>query len=206
MKYLALMIVFLINFQIGAQPQHDETISALIKKYTSKLDLACEIFVQADVEGMHIPDKTILVEFKENGKPKVTGKGLALLPKKGMINQFRELLLSPMQAIYLSKRNDNLVYKLVSLDPNSDWITADIVFDESSLLIYESTITTRKYGAFNTSNVYENSMYPSKSVITFNVKKFKVPLKFIGRTLNAADQPELGEEVIGKITLNYTYL
>ena len=124
----------------------------------------------------------------------------------GMINQFKELLSSPMQAIYLSKRQNNLVYKLVSLDPNSDWITADIVFNENSLLIYESTITTKKFGAFHTANVYNDKMYPSQSVITFNIKKFKVPLKFIGRTIDASDQPESNEEVLGKITLSYTYL
>lgn len=206
MKYKMTFFVFLISCFAISQNDHDENITRLIKKYTTTLNLKCEILMQADVEGMYIPDKIITVEFNDNDKPKVTGEGLALLPKKGMVNQFKKLLSSPMQAIFLSKRENNLVYKLVSLDSNSDWITADLIFDENSLLIYESVITTRKFGAFKTINDYKDKIYPSKSEITFSIKKFKVPLKFIGRTLKASDQPESDKEVMGKITLNYTYL
>ena len=206
MKYKIVFFICFFNCCVNAQNGHDENITRLVQRYTASLNLKCEILMQADVEGMHIPDKMIAVEFKNDEKPKVIGEGLALLPKKGMVNQFRKLLSSPMQAIFLSKRNNNLVYKLVALDPNSDWITADLIFDEESLLIYESVITTRKYGAFKTINDYKDKIYPSKSVITFSIKKFKIPLKFIGRSLKVPDQPESKKEVMGKITLNYTYL
>lgn len=193
---------------VFSQNQHDENIQALMEQYAanSNSPLQCEILVQVDVEGMYIPDKTVTVDFSNDKKPIIKGEGLALLPKKGTINQFKEMLSSPLQAIFLSKIDNKFLYKLVSLDENSDWITADIQFDANSNLIYETSINTRKYGAFHTLNSYDNNIYPSKSIITFDVKKFKLPLKFIGRKQTANSAASEDENVLGKITLLYKYI
>jgi len=194
-------------FSVFAQNNHDEKINALIKQYANKHNLKCEIVVKIDIEGMHIPDKKIYTEFKKDEKPIMKGDGLMLLPKKGTINQFNELLSSPLQAIYLSKIKDNLVYKLVSLDQNSDWITADIIFNEQTNQIFESTVNTRKFGTFHTVNLYGDQIYPSKSTITFDIKKIKIPLKFVGReqSVSTYSDQNKNEEVKGKITLIYHY-
>ena len=205
-RFITIVFTLLIAFSYG-QTDTDERINALAEKYTKDQQVNCEILIKTDVEGMVVPDKVIKVGFRENGKMEVKGKGIALLPKKGMINQFKELLSSPFQAIYLSKRKNNLVYKLVSLDQNSDWITADIEFDEQTLLIYKSVINTRKFGAFHIEHTYSNGyMFPETSVIMFNAKKFKMPLKFIGRTEGVPADQSRDEEIQGKVTLQYTYL
>lgn len=206
MRNLLYILIFMRAFNLFSQATYDENIEALIDQYTVKPELQCEILVQVAVEGMSIPDKKIFVDFKNRDKPKVQGEGLALLPKKGTVDQFSELLSSPLQAIYLSKRKSNLVYKLVSLDQNSDWITADIIFDEKTFVIYESLVNTRKLGSIRTEHRYEAGIYPSSSVITFDIKKFRIPLKFIGREQRIADYPKKDENVQGKITLTYTYL
>jgi len=194
-------------FELFAQDQHDEKINALVEQYTKKPELKSEILVQIDVEGMNIPDKKIYVDFRKDKKPKVKGEGLALLPKKGTVDQFNELLSSSFQAIYLSKNGNNLAYKLVSLDPKSDWITADIIFDENTYLIYTSNISTRKFGSFKTEHSYNGNIYPSRSIITFDIKKFKIPLRFIGREQKITSSiPQKDKNVQGKITLTYTYL
>lgn len=193
------------GFILNAQQENDRYIEALITQYTKKPNFKCQIKVVADVIGMDIPDKIIKVEFNENGNPKVKAEGLALLPKKGTINQFNELLTTPLQAIFLSKKGDNLIYKLVSLDAQSDWITADITFNQRTYQIYESTISTRKYGEFHTLNTYKNNIYPSTSVIVFNIKKFKVPLRFIGRQESGYKQSDEDKNGQGKITLFYKY-
>jgi len=208
MRNLIYIWCFFNVFYLFSQSQNDENIKKLIEQYTVKPESKCEIIVKIDVEGMSIPDKKIIVDFNNGGKPKVKGEGLALLPKKGTVDQLSNLLTTPLQAIYMSKVKDNLVYKLVSLEQNSDWITADVVFDENTYLIYESTVNTRKFGTFYTKNIYdvEGSIYPSKSIITFDIKKFKIPLKFIGRQQNVSKSPKNDKNVRGKITLIYTYL
>lgn len=200
------IIFFLIYGNSFAQNQHDENIKALIKQYTVKPELKCEVIVRVDVAGMHIPEKTVYVEFLKDEKPKVKGEGLSLLPKKGTVDQFSELLSSPFQAIYLSKVKNKLVYKLVSLDQKSNWITADLIFDENSFIIYDSTVNSRKFGTFHTEHTYDDSIYPSRSIITFDIKKFKVPLKFIGREQSVTDDRTKDKHTQGRITLLYTYL
>ena len=205
MRSPAFVCLLLLTLPVLAQG--DEHIDALIAQYGEERSLKCEILVQVDVEGMQIPDKKIFVEFEKNEKPKVKGEGLSLLPKKGTVDQFRELLTSPLQAIFLSRKGGNMVYKLVALDPESDWITADILFDEKSYLIYESTISTKKFGTFHASHSYEGRIYPARSVVTFDVKRFRLPLKFIGREqAEPVSRSEEEENVRGKVIMEYTYL
>ena len=200
-------LIFIFSFTIMHGQSHtDEYIKALVDQYADKPELKCEILVQVDVDGMHIPDKKITVTFEKDKNPKVKGEGLALLPKKGSIDQFSKLLSSPFQAIFLSDSDENLQYKLVSLDSKNDWITADITFDKKSFLIYESVVNTQKHGSFQALHSYDNEIYPSKSIITFDIKKFKIPLKFIGRERSISKYPKNDENVHGKITLWYTYL
>ena len=204
-KIIYLLLVFA-GLSLNAQVEHDSIISALIEKYDVRLDMKCEILIQTDVENMIVPDKVVELSFDDKGKPKFKGKGIGLLPKRGIINQYKELLANPFQAIFISKNKDNLIYKLVSLDPKSEWITADIEFNPNTLLIHKYSVSTKKHGVFDVSNNYKEHIYPSKSVVTFNIQKFKLPIKFIGR--NDPSKPKNSEEkdVVGTITLHYTYV
>lgn len=204
MKY-SLILLLWVNFALG-QTGLDDSMEQLRLQYNESVNLKCELLIHVDVKGVNIPDKTVNVEFIEGEKPKVKGEGLSLLPKKGLADQFRKLLNSNMQAIFLSKRGNNLVYKLVSLDDASDWVTADLVFDEESYLIYESVVNTRKFGTFSSLHTYSDKIYPDRSEVSFDVKKFKLPLKFIGSEQSSSSFPEKEENVTGKITLTYTYL
>lgn len=207
MKNLFYILFIFYGFGTWAQDiQEEDPMDLLIAKYSSKLDIKCDIEVKIDVEGMVIPDKQIYVEFNDGKKPIVKGKGLSLLPKKGIVGQFNELLSTPLQAIFLSKKGEDLIYKIVSLDQKSDWITADIRFDEDNLIIHEATINTRKQGTFFTEHFYKESKYPSKSIIKFNIQKFSIPLKFVGRAEKSTKEKNNDKEVLGTITLLFTYL
>jgi len=184
----------------------DEHILRLKEKYDTDTNLKCEIRIRVDVDGLVIPEKQVYVEFSKDEKTVVKGKGLSLLPKRGTLKQFRDLLSTPMQTIFLSKKGSNMVYKLVALDPAADWITADIVFDPDKYLIYETVVNTRKHGTFTTLNQYAGQDYPSRTEVTFEVRKFKLPLKFIGSEQSAESVTEMNEDLIGLVILEYTYL
>ena len=203
-----LMFILLISLSgvVLGQSANDEPILLLKSKYDVEIDLKCEIRVRIDVEGMVIPEKKVYVEFSKDGKTRVQGKGLSLLPKRGTVEQFKTLLNTPMQAIYLTKRGDFMVYKLVALDPSADWITADIVIDPEALLIYESVVNTRKHGTFTMVNQYDSGDYPSRTEVRFEVKKFNLPLKFIGSEQSRESVGDVGEEVRGTVIMEYTYL
>jgi len=208
MKWINYILLFIIPIVGTAQNNVEiESIEKLIKKYSEIIEVKCDVNINIDVVGMKIPDKQVSVEIVKDKPPRIEGKGLTLLPKKGFIGQFKELFDTPLQPIYLSRRGANVVYKLVSLDTNSDWVTADIEFGEDSLLIFSAAITTRKHGTFFTEHEYENGTFPSASLITFDIEKFKIPLKFIGRSEDVPIVEETeGKNTKGRITLTYTYL
>ncbi|MEM1001801.1 MAG: hypothetical protein AAGH46_04045 [Bacteroidota bacterium] len=190
---------------LSATQTYDEYIESLIQQYSEKIDINCDVYIEIDVEGILVPPKTVNLRF-ENGEPKISGEGIAMLPKNGIVDQFNRLLNEKFQAIYLSKRGTKRVYKLVSLDEKSDWITADVEFDESNLLVTSATINTRKFGCFDVSNTYENSKYPSKTKINFSLKKFKLPIKLLGRVDATVTKSKDQEITEGKVYLTYTYL
>lgn len=45
----------------------------------------------------------------------------------------------------------------------------------------------------------------AESIVTFDIKKFKLPLKFIGSEQTTSPYPEKNEQVKGQITLTYSY-
>ena len=206
MKTLLAILLFTIPGFIVGQTMNDEHILRLKSKYDVDIDLKCEIRVRINVEGLVIPEKEVYVEFSKDGKTRVQGKGLSLLPKRGTVEQFKILLTTPMQAIFLSKRGSYRVYKLVSLDPSADWITADIVLDPEALLIYESVVNTRKHGTFTTVNQYDSGDYPSRTEVSFEVKKFNLPLKFIGSEQSRESSKGTDQEINGIVILEYNYL
>ncbi len=200
------LFFFLFCFLQSLFAQHDAVIEKLMQKYADQKKITCFIKVKIDVEGIKIPEKEVYVEFDKENKIVVKGEGLALVPKKGTVNQIFDFFNSPFQSIFLGKEGDRLVYKLVSLDQKKDWITADIKFLENELQILESVVNTKEHGTFRTVNQYVDNNFPTKSEIIFEVKKFKLPLKFIGREQRANNFPENDEKTMGKITLNYTFL
>jgi len=203
---IGFIVFYFCGLPLFGQPMLDENIQNLIATYSNETQIKSEITVTIQVEGMQIPTKTVRVDFEEGKKPKIKGDGLALLPKKGMLNQFQELLSTPMQAIPLGEQNGNLIYKLVSLDEKSQWVTADVIFNKDNYQIYEAFVNTRKHGALKAIHSYKDGKYPTESIITFNVKKFKVPLRFIGRQNKLVDISETDEQTEGKILLQYKYL
>lgn len=206
MKILLNFALILFSFALNCQTQNDPVIQKLREKYSGQKAIKCQITVKVEVEGIHIPEKEIYVDFQKGKKPVIKGDGLLLLPKKGTVEQLAELLSSNLHAIFIQKKGTDFWYKLVSLDPSSDWVTADIRFTEKNYNITETIVNSKKHGTFSALYMYSDKEMPIKSVITFDVKKFKLPLKFIGREHGPLELPE-GEKVSpGKITLNYTYL
>lgn len=203
MKKFGLLV--LVCFFSFVNAQEDEHIEGLKNHYLSTLNVSCDVEIIVDVEGITIPNKKVQLRFV-NDELILKGEGISLLPKKGILNQFHELLSSPFQPIFLSKRGNNRVYKLVSLDDKTDWITADLEFDEDSYEIKEAMITTRKFGSFKVNNSYAGTKFPSQTIISFNMKKFKLPLKFIGRMDSSLSEVNSNEITEGKVYLNYTYL
>ena len=164
--------------------------------------LQCSVAVNIDVPGMTVPDKYVFIEMRPNQTPKIKGSGLLFLPKKGLSNQFDELLGQEAHIIDMGTKGDTSMVKLVAIDPKSDWVTADLYISTELSRIEKMIIQSRENGEYNIVHTYGDDHFPSKSVISFQTEQFKLPLKLMNRAKNK--DPEEDGSVIGRITLTYS--
>ncbi len=201
MKHFILLILFLFNgFIINAQ---SELANTLKKKYTINKGFETMVNINIDVPGLTIPPKDISVLYNKGKKTIIKGKGILLLPKKGFLNQFSDLLNVAAHWILLEEKGDLLFYKLVSLDPKSDWVTADLKISKASLHIDEINLTTKESGVYLIKHSYGQGVFPTATEISFLTNKFNIPLKFLGRS-SIKNVKDKDGKVKGKIILKFT--
>ncbi|MCX6303760.1 MAG: hypothetical protein NT040_02220 [Bacteroidetes bacterium] len=203
MKYLLLLILGL-YMRIPAPAQQDLA-EQLRDRYAIKNGFEATITIRIEVPGITAPLKTIEVNYKKGKSPKIKGAGLILLPKKGFVDQFSELLTPRVQWIHLETGGDFQSFKLVELDPSSDWITADIKVNMKELRIEDVDLATRESGSFQIHHVYGSGKYPDRSEISFDTDKFSIPLKILGKSDSSAKKSSTGK-VKGKIIVEFIRL
>ena len=202
MKKVSLILLLLVLSRLAhAQPAIAEQ---LRNRYAVKNGIEATVSIKLDIPGITAPVKTVEV-YLENGKsPKIRGAGLIILPRRGMIDNFSELLSAQVQWIQLSTPGDIQVFKVVSLDPDSDWITADLKVNVKEARIEETDLVTRESGTFLMLHTYGKGNFPDRSEITFSTDKLPIPLKFLGKSDRSGIR-ESGGKVKGKITLDFTH-
>lgn len=201
MKYFTLIILFFFNgFLVKAQT---ELADNLKKKYAINKSFETMVNISIDVPGLTIPPKDISVIYEKGKKPQIKGKGILLLPKKGFLNQFSDLLDVQAHWILLEEKGNVMCYKLVSLDPKSDWVTADLKISKANLRIDEINLTTKEAGVFLIKHSYGKAIFPTATEISFLTNKFNIPLKFLGKS-NIKNIKDKEGKVKGKIFLRFT--
>lgn len=200
MKSFITAIVLFLTLSVSAQPEIAKKLAA---RYEIKKGFSTTVTILIDVPGIVAPPKTIDI-YAENGKaPKINGKGLILLPKKGFVEQFSELLTIPVHWIFIEEKAGYQYYKLVSLDSKSDWVTADLKILSKDPRIDEINLTTRESGVFQINHFYAKGKYPERTEINFTTDKFSIPLKFLGKADDKGAIEKDGK-VQGKITLTFS--
>ena len=116
--------------------------------------LQCSVTVQIDVPGMTIPDKYVFIEILPDKAPKIKGSGLIFLPKKGLTNQFDELLGQEAHTIDMGTKGDTSIIKLVAIVPKSDWVTADLYISTELSRIEKMIIQSRENGEYTVVHTY----------------------------------------------------
>jgi hypothetical protein len=201
MKQL-LLFLWLVMSCFGVKAQ-SELADNLKKKYSINRGFETRVTISIDVPGLTIPPKDISVFYEKGKKPQIKGKGILLLPKKGFLNQFSEVLNVEAHWILLEEKGDILRYKLVSLDPKSDWVTADLKISKSNLHIDEINLTTKEAGVFLIKHTYGKAIFPTATEISFLTNKFNIPLKFLGKSSIKNIKDKEGK-VKGKIVLRFS--
>lgn len=193
---------FLILLPFLVFAEENELIKSVKAAYANA-GVQCSVQVHVEVPGLKMPDKKLFIKFEEGKAPIIKGNGVLLVPKKGLLGQFNEVLAAESQVIFLGNSGDTANYKIVSLSAESDWVTADIKIYRPDKRIYYMDVFTKEFGSFKVRHSYRKSIFPTKSVVTFEAEAFKLPLKFMGRNTEELPTDENGK-VSGKVTLNYS--
>ncbi len=168
--------------------------------------ISCRVEVELDVPGINMPEKEVELFLRKGEKPVIKGEGITILPRHGIIGQYREFLDTECTAILLSEENDTLEYKIVSLDHRSDWVTVDMSLTRADQKIHRMRISTRKNGEFLVSHFYgaDFEFFPERTIIAFEAMPLKLPLKFMGKQEGMEFLTENDGPVDGRIILRYS--
>ncbi|GAH04318.1 unnamed protein product, partial [marine sediment metagenome] len=109
-------------------------------------------------------------------------------------------------AILISEIEDTIVYKVVSLDKKTDWITVDVTVTQSEAKIQSMLISTRKNGEYLVSHFYgpQFEYFPEKTEISFEAMPLKLPLKFMGKQEGIEWLSKDTGPLTGKVILQYS--
>lgn len=201
MKHILLIaIIFCSSFYAKAQT---ELIGKLKERYDIKNGYQTMVNISIDVPGLTVPPKDLSIKYEKGKKVQIKGKGILLIPKKGLTNQFSELLSIQAHWIFLSENGGFVNYKLVSMNPKSDWVTADIKILKEQSRIDEINLITKDSGEYLIKHSYTSGNYPSTTEISFWTSRLNIPLKFLGKSsLNKVKDKD--GKIKGKIFLKFS--
>lgn len=191
--------------ELGAQNLPD-VLQEVLRADTAHRSLVCNVNIELDVPGLSMPPKDVEITLEKGKKPKIKGGGITVLPRHGIIAQYREFLDVNCQAITIRETSDTIVYKLVSLDKKTDWITVDIELTKRDARIHSMLISTRKNGEFSVHHRYktDSEIFPEQTVISFEAMPLRLPLKFMGKPEGMDSMIDKNDPVNGEIFLRYS--
>lgn len=203
-----LLILFLGLWPREAKAQKlPEILMELLRSDSAYQSLSCKIHIELDVPGLSMPAKEIELKQEKGKKPKINGEGITILPRHGIIGQYHEFLEVNCQAILLGENGDTVVYKVVSLDKKTDWVTVDFELTQRNAKIHSMLISTRKNGEYLVRHQYgtDSDFFPDQTEISFEAVPLNLPLKFLGKQegLELSLEDKKGP-VTGKIVLRYS--
>lgn len=206
MKKIYLILVFSLGFKLIYGSDLPPLLQEVLARDTSYSELSCNVEIDIQIPGIEIPPKEVKLEMKKGEDIRVDGEGILLLPRRGFIGQYQSLLTPSLQAIKMGNRGDTLIYKLVSLDDSTDWVTADVYVTPNEAQVHRIQLTTRNNGSFTIQHYYpdRNTAFPNKTLLYFEASPIKLPLKFLGQTQTDENLFNADNPIKGMVKLTYS--
>ena len=185
-----------------------EILQEVLRNDTAYQSLSCTMHIRIDVPGLDMPEKEVELRLEKGEKPQIKGEGITVLPRHGILGQYRKFLEVDCQSIPLREEGDTSVIKVVSLDKKTDEVTVDFTLTKSDLRIHSMLISTRKHGEYLVRHFYgpKSEFFPVQSEISFEAMPLKLPLKFMGKQERKDLQLEKKGPLSGKVFLLYSEL
>ena len=171
-------------------------------------DFYAEVAIAVDVDFLRVPVKKAEVFYQQPDTWHFKAKGFLLLPKKSVQFAVAAYLEGPVSAFYVTSTVMDQalvdVVKVLPLAAGSELVLATLWIDRSMAVVRHVEAHTRSVGTYQVHFVYANAPFdlPVHTVITCEVSRLQVPLKYIGRL--KVNPQKLGDKAQGTVTLTFT--
>lgn len=179
---LSFLSVILFSFAAAAQDA-GSIISNLEKKMNTVNDYSADVTIRSDIPLVRILPVRGTVYFRQKDKFRIVSKGIAILPKQGMMDMTKLLADKSSYTALISgadvvSSHPVSVITILPASDTSDLILAKLWIDKEENLVRKSQVTTRSSGTITVEYAYKSQMQfglPDSMVFTVDVKKFKMP-------------------------------
>jgi hypothetical protein len=171
-------------------------------------DFYAEVAIAVDVDFLRVPVKRAEVFYQQPDTWLFKAKGFLLLPKKSVKFAVAAYLEGPVSALYVTSAVMDQaqvdVVKVLPLAADSELVLATLWIDRTTAVLRHVEAHTRSAGAYQVHFIYANapSDLPVQTVITFEISRMQLPLKYLGRL--KVDPQKLGDKAQGTVTLTFT--
>ncbi|MFM9028459.1 MAG: hypothetical protein ACKOQ6_10745 [Bacteroidota bacterium] len=186
------LIVVALSFSIHAQSQDArQLLRGINNRFLSVKDYKADVLIRADIPFVRMMPVNATVLFRQPDRFKVNTKGIAILPRQGFDQLFKNLrdtasFFPVMQGKEKVQGADVQVVNILPLSDTVDLILGKLWVDERRQLILRSQVTSRTNGTVTSDYFFgkhATNALPDSMTFIIDTKKFKIP-KAVAADLN----------------------
>lgn len=178
--------------------------------YGSIKEYSCSINLVFDIPGLNIGKIDGKVYFKKPNRFKIKTKGIAFLPKQNP-SQIPQIIADTVNfiAVFIGKETvSNQLVDIIQMVPlkENDVVAAKFYINTKGQIL-KAQISTKSNGTSDIANEYNDQVstrLPSASVISFDMKKFKIP-KMMAVDINSKIAKKTTDnKTTGSVTMKFS--
>lgn len=189
----------------------DEVIERVREKIGKVKGFSANVALELDVDFIRMPTKYAAMAYHPPKEAKFDSEDFIVVPKRGLDFTYEDLFKYEYSSLYVGEEmvNDQKVHvvKIIPLENKSKVVLATLFIDQKTDQILRSEINTRSHGTYLIDMKFDQVKYnlPSEMVITFEMEKFNLPLKYLGKNVDV-DKKKMKSEgpKTGRMILSFS--
>ena len=211
MKKFTFLLLIFISLVANAQDAK-EVIRRCNKNLLQIKDYSCKAHIDFDIPGLNIDKIDGTIYYKRPNKFRIKSTGIIFMPKQNP-NQILSIIAdtNTFMPVFIAKESVNgLLCDVIQMIPiKENDIAAAKIYVDSKGYIQKAEITSKENGTALVTNKFDATSkfgMPYQTLITFDIKKFKVP-KMVSVELNAKARNQSttnNNKTTGSIKITYS--
>jgi len=210
MKYISILLLLIPSY---LYTQNADEIINNVKKNIDLIDkFEAEFDLRIELQKFKIPDRKGKLFYEKPDSTRYEVEGFSMMPKQGLGNYVNRILNIDALLMYSGEVliNDNKAHiiKVIPKNNDGDIVISTLCIDKKSYTVLKSEITTKNNGTFLVESAFikikDKYYLPSKTIISFQVPKYKMPKAFTGDTRKQKEDKNPNSLTTkGKVIINY---